>query len=103
MPEEDTGFITSDRALAFIRKQVGKPASALNVLFGRSDPLVRECVCAFAPPVYLCVPVCVPVLLCACVPVCLCACVPVCLCACVPVCLCACVPVCLCTKPPYNP
>jgi hypothetical protein len=76
VPEEDTGFITSDRALAFIRKQVGKPASALNVLFGRNDPLVRECVCAFAPPLRR---------LCA---ACLCACVPVCLCACVPVCLC---------------
>ena len=46
VPEEDTGFITSDRALAFIRKQVGKPASALNVLFGRSDPLVRVCMYA---------------------------------------------------------
>ena len=38
--EDDTGFITSDRALAFIRKQVGKPSSALPVVFSKVDPLV---------------------------------------------------------------
>jgi len=40
--EDDLTFITSERALSFIRKQRGNPASSFETLYGRFDPLAQD-------------------------------------------------------------